>query len=360
VYALKPTWNSISREGQKFYALIFDTLGLYARSVDDLDLLADAFALADDEESAFAGVQGARFAVCKTMAWNEAGPGTVKALQRATELLRSHGARVDEIELPSEFNDLPELHETALFAEGRVTFLSPYRVAKDLLSPFLAEHVENPYPISRKQQLAAFDKMAALRPKFDEIASHYDAVLVPSVPDEAPVGHEFTGNAIFCAIWSVSSNIPLPETWSIPTNLITHRPYTFLLSTFPVSKANTACLLAYLLSRLDITTVISSRSARPWAPSSRPRAGGSARTCLALMLASLTNCKNGGSRLFRGSEGWGVSELLVMTILVEIAWEKPVFFWWGGNTLDSRLGKSMSLMLSRTEIPLSVLSRYSQ
>ncbi|KEY73632.1 hypothetical protein S7711_09673 [Stachybotrys chartarum IBT 7711] len=202
VYALKPTWNSISREGQKFYALIFDTLGLYARSVDDLDLLADAFALADDEESAFAGVQGARFAVCKTMAWNEAGPGTVKALQRATELLRSHGARVDEIELPPEFNDLPELHETALFAEGRVTFLSPYRVAKDLLSPFLAEHVENPYPISRKQQLAAFDKMAALRPKFDEIASHYDAVLVPSVPDEAPVGHEFTGNAIFCAIWS--------------------------------------------------------------------------------------------------------------------------------------------------------------
>ncbi|KAH7324922.1 amidase signature domain-containing protein [Stachybotrys elegans] len=202
VYALKPTWNSISREGLKIYALIFDTLGMYARSIDDLVLLADVFDLQDDDESDFAGLRGAKFAVCQTMAWEFAGPGTREALDKAVTLLRGAGATVEELRLPSEFDDLPELHETALFAEGRVNFLAAHRVGKEKLSPFLADHVVNSHGISRKQQLQAFDAMAALRPKIDDIAGQYAAILAPSVPDEAPEGIQSTGNAIFCAIWS--------------------------------------------------------------------------------------------------------------------------------------------------------------
>ena len=48
IYAYKPTWNSVTREGQKIYALILDTLGFYARSVRDLELIADTFAIFDD------------------------------------------------------------------------------------------------------------------------------------------------------------------------------------------------------------------------------------------------------------------------------------------------------------------------
>jgi amidase len=207
IYALKPTWGAISREGQKQYSAILDTLGMFARSVDDLDTLAEVFDLVDDEESPFAGIKGARFAMCRTMVWPEAGSGTRSALARGVELLRAHGAVVDEIDLPSSFDKLPEWHQVVLQCEGRATFLPGYRVAKEKLAGLLVGHVENNNGFTRKQQLEAFDGVGALRPQIDEIAGRYAAILTPSVPDEAPKGLGWTGNPNFCSIWNVS--IPL-------------------------------------------------------------------------------------------------------------------------------------------------------
>lgn len=205
IYALKPTWNSITREGQKIYSLIFDTLGLYARSVLDLELLADAFAIQDDGPAPRNfSVKGARFALLKTMVWPSVGPGTEAALDRAIYLLRERGAEVDEISLPDNLNDLPAWHGTVLHSEGRVSFLPEYTIAKHELSEPLVRHVENSTMISRKAQLEAFDNIAAARPVVDKLLGKYDAVLTPSVPDEAPLGTEKTGSAAFCSIWTVS------------------------------------------------------------------------------------------------------------------------------------------------------------
>jgi Asp-tRNA(Asn)/Glu-tRNA(Gln) amidotransferase A subunit family amidase len=205
IYALKPTWNSITREGQKIYSLIFDTLGLYAREVADLELLADAFALQDDEPApADFAVKGAKFALLKTMVWPQVGPGTSAALDKAVALLRAQGAEVEEISFPSHLDDLPAWHRSVLNSDGRTAFLPEYTVAKDKISEQLVGHVENSDKISRKEQLDAFDNIAAARPVVDKILSKYDAVLTPSVPDEAPLGIEKTGSAAFCLIWTVS------------------------------------------------------------------------------------------------------------------------------------------------------------
>lgn len=204
IYAFKPTWNAITREGQKIYALILDTLGLYARSVSDLELLTDTFAIWDDipAPTNFT-LSGAKFALLKTMVWPAVGPGTVAALEKATSLLRTHGASVEEISLPEKFNDLPAWHATVLASEGRTAFLPEYAIAKSQISPQLVGHVENSDKISRKAQVEAFDNISFARPEVDALLGKYDAVLTPSVPDEAPLGIEKTGNAAFCLIWTV-------------------------------------------------------------------------------------------------------------------------------------------------------------
>ncbi|KAH6651499.1 amidase [Truncatella angustata] len=213
IYAFKPTWNSISREGQKIYSLLFDTLGFYARSVEDLQLLADVFALEDDQpvKEPFE-IKGAKFALLKTTVWPQVGPGTIAAMEHGANILRSHGAEVDEIELPPEFSEAPEFHRILLHSEGRVSFLPEYRTAKEQLHPFLIGHVDNEHNISRAAQLKAFDGMAALRPKIDEIAGRYAAIVTPSVPDVAPVGLVTTGTAAFNSIWTAFhtpvTNIP--------------------------------------------------------------------------------------------------------------------------------------------------------
>ncbi|KAI2640997.1 amidase [Xylaria nigripes] len=203
VYGFKPTWNAISREGQKIYSLTLDTIGFFARCIDDLELMANLFGLEDDQPAvADFEARAAKFAIVKTVVWPHAGAGTAAALDAGVQLLRKHGAEVEEIELPSEFDLAPEWHRIMLHSEGRPTFLPEYRLSKDKLSPFLAGHVENVGRISRAAQLEAYDGIAALRPKIDDIARKYAAILTPSVIDEAPVGIESTGNPVFNSMWT--------------------------------------------------------------------------------------------------------------------------------------------------------------
>ncbi|KAK9896815.1 glutamyl-tRNA amidotransferase subunit A [Cystobasidium minutum MCA 4210] len=215
IYAFKPTWNSITREGLCQYSLTCDTLGLYARSVDDLKLLAEVFSLEDDvrpPQTPF-NVKGARFAMCKSPDWEAAGPGTVDAMNKAAELLKAAGAEVVDLELPSEFNKAAKWHEHVLAGEGRISFLTHYRKDKAAMDPFIQAHVERPNTkLSRAEQLAAYDGTAALRPIIDSIASEYDAIITPSVPDEAPEGLVSTGTAVFNLMWTILhtpvTNIP--------------------------------------------------------------------------------------------------------------------------------------------------------
>lgn len=201
---MKPTWNSISREGQKLYSLIFDTLGLYARSVDDLKLLLDTFQLVDDEPEEEFNVKGARFALLNlpTPEWPAPGPGTAAALKQGAELLRAHGAEVEEITLEDEFRPMYKYHLQVLAGDGRVAFLPDYYIAKDKMHESLVGHVENENKHTRKTQLKAFDELAAMRPKVDALADKYAAIMAPSVIDEAPVGHGNTGSAAFCGPWT--------------------------------------------------------------------------------------------------------------------------------------------------------------
>lgn len=103
------------------------------------------------------------------------------------------------------FNPLPEWHSITLAAEGRSAFLPEYRIDKDQIDELLINHVENLENVSRKMTLEAFDGIGALRPKMDGILEGYAAMLVPSVPDEAPKGLGYTGDAVFCSNWTVRS-----------------------------------------------------------------------------------------------------------------------------------------------------------
>lgn len=102
-----------------------DTLGLYARSVEDLQLLAEVFQLADDEPipSSPFKIQGSKIAFVKTHVWPKAGPGTKNAWEKAKKLLEGKGASVEEVELPADFEKIKDWHANVLAGEGRTSFL---------------------------------------------------------------------------------------------------------------------------------------------------------------------------------------------------------------------------------------------
>ncbi|KAH8909663.1 amidase [Coniochaeta sp. PMI_546] len=208
VYAFKPTWGAISREGLKIYSLMLDTLGLYARSVEDLEVLADVFALKDDDDEVVEkseGVKGMKFALLKNArdVFPEPGNGTKGAMERAVALLRENGAIVEEVSMEwPEFKKIPQWHRCIMSTDGRTAFLPEYRANKDKLDGFLVGHVENVGAYTHKARLEALDGIGALRPKVDEVLGRYDALITPSVLDEAPLGIESTGSAAFNGAWT--------------------------------------------------------------------------------------------------------------------------------------------------------------
>ncbi|KAK0104162.1 hypothetical protein ONS96_005256 [Cadophora gregata f. sp. sojae] len=214
IYGFKPTWNAISREGLAVYSQTLDTLGLYARSIADLDLLSSIFRLSDDTPipSSPFRLQGSKIAFAKTHVWHKAGLGLKAAFERAKVLLGNEGALVEELELPEEFSNTTEWHDRVCKGEGRSSFLGNYLLARDKLDSLIQNQVENSSNLTRKAQLEAYDGCAKLRPVWDDIASQYDAVLTPSVPDEAPLDINSTGDASFCSMWTIlhvpALNIP--------------------------------------------------------------------------------------------------------------------------------------------------------
>ncbi|OCF36051.1 hypothetical protein I316_01923 [Kwoniella heveanensis BCC8398] len=208
IYALKPTWNAISREGLKIYSLTCDTVGLYSRSVDDLELLCDIFRLKDDTPPPTSplNLSGAKFGFVKTHVWPKAQPEVVDIWEQAKSLLKAAGAEVEEVDLSAKFDNLSVWHRNILHMEGQSSFLSEYLAHPELLDPWVTKHAVNDTKTTRKEHLESLDEIAKLRPVIDEIASKYTVLITPSVTGEPPVMEEplrFTGDASFCLMWTV-------------------------------------------------------------------------------------------------------------------------------------------------------------
>lgn len=201
VWALKPTWGLVSREGVRQFAPTLDTVGWFARSADDLSLLLRLFGEAQITEPF--SLCGARIAICRTPMWDQAEPATRTAITTAEAQLQAAGAIVTDLSLPAPFDRLPELHTRIMRAEGGVSFLPEYRMHGDGLEQSLRDMVLNKDGTSRAELLEAYDIAAACRPQFDELASGYDAILTPSTTGEAPVGLTVTGSLIFNGLWTL-------------------------------------------------------------------------------------------------------------------------------------------------------------
>jgi Asp-tRNA(Asn)/Glu-tRNA(Gln) amidotransferase A subunit family amidase len=239
-YGFKPTWGAISREGLAQWSMTLDTCGFFARSVEDLDLLADVFRIEDDEKVPTQDFQlkGAKVAFCQTHNWHKAGGGTKKVWEEAKRILSAQGAVVEDLELPDDFSKILEWHAHVLAGEGRTSFLGQYLTAKDKLHDDIQGHVENRTGLSRRQQLEAYDNCARLRPVWDQIATGYDFVVTPSVVDEAPLGLENTGDMVCTAMIHLFTNTA-NRSYSLSARC--GQSFTFQRLTLLGSKERTIC-----------------------------------------------------------------------------------------------------------------------
>ncbi len=211
VYAFKPTFGMVSREGFKMYANSLDTVGWYGRSVADLALLADVFGLTESIRPA-SPTATLRIGMSLGPYGNQLQPESVQAIEVAAERLRDAGHEVVAITLSPEFEAMDYHHRTILHREGAASFRNlARRFGSDLHDDF-HHRVENRDGRSLMELRNAYDAAARARVQFDALAGEFDAILVPSAPGYPPEGRH-PGDPVFNAMWTLLGvpcvNIPV-------------------------------------------------------------------------------------------------------------------------------------------------------
>ncbi len=214
VVGYKPTHGLISRAGMLRQSRILDHVGGFARSIEDMAILAEplfGFDPADPDTQPratgdFRAVATTepplppRLAFVRTPVWEQAAEDTRAGFG---ELVEALGAQVEEIELPVLFESAIEAHRTLLEADLAVSFADEYARGAERLSAILREMIERGGRSLAVDYLRAVERRSVLIAALDEIFHLFDAIVTPAAPGEAPRGLESTGSPVFSTIWTL-------------------------------------------------------------------------------------------------------------------------------------------------------------
>ncbi len=155
VVGYKPTVDTINPAGVKPLAGSFDTVGLFARSIDDCALVATVLAGDESGGAPLAAMAPSRIGLWRTPAWRHAEPATVLAVETAARQLAGCGAFVEEIALPAEFELFLDAQSEVLRFEAARVFAFERTRHADLLSPSSRDELAAGAAIPRQRYLAA-------------------------------------------------------------------------------------------------------------------------------------------------------------------------------------------------------------
>ena len=204
VIGYKPTFGDFSRVGIKMQSHSLDTLGLMARTLDDIALFR-AVVLKLPPVPIDRSIPRPRIGFCRTPIWGDASPDTHKLLEDTAGRLADKGAAVVDVAFDRAYDDILDDHgaissweATRNYADERLR--NPGKVSRELMDGSMKRGLE----IDLARYAAAQRKAAAFKAHVDSLFDRVDALLCPSAPGEAPAGVEYTGDPRFNSIWTLA------------------------------------------------------------------------------------------------------------------------------------------------------------
>ena len=198
----RPTWGDLRCVGVKEAAGSLDTLGLIARSVDDVALYRDVL-LGSKPDPLPADPGPPRIGFCRTPAWNECEPYMQAMLEKLAHDLAASGADVEDVSLPEDFARIPDAHRWISSFEFSRNFTWEIENHWDSISAELRNgRLKDGLSCSFEHYREAREFAQRCRFMLDMVFADRDVLLVPAVSGEAPIGLNSTGNASFCSIWT--------------------------------------------------------------------------------------------------------------------------------------------------------------
>lgn len=231
VYGFKPTFGMISRTGILTQSPSLDTVGIFARAIEDLALAADCLSAVDPQDTHMYPRSRPRLteiatseppvrptlAFVKTPFWSQAEPDAQEAFG---ELVEALGEDCDLVDLPDVFAKALEWQQAIQLADIARHYGHYLDKGRDRLSAKLIDMIETGRRITALEYNAALAYRDVLYGGLEQVFQRYDAILTPSSTGPALAGLENTGSPVFCATWTYlgtpSCNLPLLEIDGLP------------------------------------------------------------------------------------------------------------------------------------------------
>jgi Asp-tRNA(Asn)/Glu-tRNA(Gln) amidotransferase A subunit family amidase len=217
VVGLKPSFGAIPRIGVHPLSPSLDHVGFFARRVDDAALALSLLAGSSDRDlhgrplpsfdvdvdRGLEPLGKPRLAIVRFEKWSRVEPVQQDAFEAAIEKLRDAGAVLRELEL-SELDRVNWKAINAILAgEAAVIFADLVARYPDRTSDHLKSLVEGGKAVSATDYLAAKALQDKWRTALAAEISGYDAILTLPAFGEAPLGLHYTGDAEYCAPWTL-------------------------------------------------------------------------------------------------------------------------------------------------------------
>ena len=213
VVGYKPTKGLISRQLVLQISRALDQIGVFSNTLEDAALISEQLFGYDKQDpdtslSAKPKLLDATkqkppvepiFAYIKLPFMDELDEDAKKGFEEIKDELKG---KIDEIELPEGFVDIPEWHKVIMESDMARSFSAEYTKTKHKLSNNIIEAIERGMKYTAVEYNNALSKIDAANIYFKQFFYDYDAILTPSASGEAPKGLKSTGNPIFCTIWT--------------------------------------------------------------------------------------------------------------------------------------------------------------
>ena len=228
VYGFKPSFARISRHGVLEQSPPLDTIGVFARDLDDLALIADVLMRFDAQDAAMRPLAppciarlmdeqvpgDPHFAFVRTPVWDQVETVTKEALRELIESANETLPKtVDIVDLPDSFAQLHEDHRRVMEGDLACSFADEYQRGKAQLSEVLRTMIERGQRVSEDEYRQSVARINDYVDYLEQIFEDYDAILTPSTPGPAPAGLEATGSPVMNTIWTFCGtpaiNLPL-------------------------------------------------------------------------------------------------------------------------------------------------------
>ena len=199
----RPTWGDIRCHGVMEASGSVDTVGLIARSVEDVALYRDVLAGARPEPLTAVDGVAPRIGFARTHLWEQAEPATQMLIEDCAARLARAGAKVADARLPEAFGRIVDAHRSITsfeFARNRSWEIDHHW---DMISETLRNgRLKDGLACSFGQYRDSIEYAERCRAMLDGVFADHDVLLTPAATGEAPVGLHSTGNAAFCVIWT--------------------------------------------------------------------------------------------------------------------------------------------------------------